>query len=549
MNTISPIYVYTFYFLFILILITGIVKLYLLKKIQYFIKNKTSLQQKFPLPNLILVTLSFVLILLSISLAYLALFQTKPNEAEISSSQNSVDILFLIDVSLSMNATDVYPSRLKRVQDVLLRIAPDLVGNRVGVVVFAGGAFSFCPMTSDMTAFSDYINSLGVDIVGRKGTDMAAAFDKANKILSSSKVLKNRIVVLVSDGENHESNQFSKLDSELQVWGVGTEQGGSIYFGDENSKSAGYVTIYGGLTNSEKSTDLLISKLNENTLRTIAETNNGTYYDLSYESLGAYRLLDKILEMKKNQTILLQKIRKEDGAEIFLILAVLCLFIERLLRLFFYVRPPMTILLIIFLISGRSVYAWDLDPGGNRIKEGVKLYEEKNYKDSELKLQEAEEYFENDSRLKFNQANNDYKLGKYAEAIQKNNEVISDANQGNDIKSKAHYNNGNAYFKLNDLKSAQKSYEEALALNPNHEAAKINLELLRKKNPNEQNQNPEKKEKSKPNSNPKNESEKQSQKNQSQKDNADRMMDNFSPDSILKKKSPNGGRNDNEKFW
>ncbi len=515
--------------------------------------REKGLKNRFPIPNLIIYTIASVLLISSLVFGYLALFQTKANEAELSESQNSVDILFLVDVSLSMNATDVASSRLKRAQDILIRIAPELSGNRVGLLVFAGGAFSFCPMTSDISAFSDYVNALGVDMVGRKGTDLSKSIGKANEILSSGKVLKNRIAVIISDGEDHETLVNPKIDAAVQVWGIGTQEGGTIYFGDENSKSSGFVTKNGGLTTNEKSEDVIISSIDETRLKTLAEDNSGEYYNITYESLGAYRLLDKIADMEKNQTVLLQKIRKEEGASVFLILSVLFLFSERFLRFFYFAKR---ILPLVFLLSfgySSDLSAWELDPGGNRVEEGVKLFEEKKFQESEAKFKEAEPYFSDDSRLKFNQADSDFQLGKYKDAIEKNNAVIEDPKIGKETKAKALYNNGNAYFKLKDLKSAQKFYEETLSVNPDHEGAKKNLELLHKKqnSPNQKSSENQSDQTKKRNLSPseKKENPQQSKNKETEKENADRMMENFSPDSILRKKSNEGGNRDNDKFW
>lgn len=527
--------------------------------IDRFLKPKPELKKKFDFPRLPLLVSSIICILASLLFSLIALYQTSANEAEISENKKSVDILFLIDVSLSMNAVDVYPSRLKRAQDILLRLAPDLVGNRVGIIVFAGSAFSFCPMTTDITAFSDYVNSLGVDMIGKKGTDIASSFKKADLLLSKDKILQNRIIVFISDGENHESKNIPKLNSELMVWGLGTEEGGPIHFGDSSSKSAGFVTNSGGLNPNANAPDLLISKANPELLNQLAKEHNGDFYDLTYESLGAYRLLDKVDSMQKNQTILMQKIRKEDGAETYLLLAVFFFFIERVIRLFFQNKKILAVALCCYLAisPSKSLFAWELDPGGNRIKEGVQSFEEKRYAEAESKFESAEEYLKDDPRLKFNQSDAEYSLGKYKEAIKKNEEIINDPKSPMDLKAKALYNNGNAYYKLNDLKSAKKNYEDALNINPNHLPSKRNLEQLQRKQNQSHNGNNTPKSKQNPsdsNQKPGNDgSDQKTKKKQNEektdRENADRMMEHFAPDSILRKKSKEGGSFDNEKFW
>jgi Ca-activated chloride channel family protein len=548
--------VYTSIGLFFILTLTRLTFFYKLKE---FTKNKNALRDRFPIPNFVLFCISTLLLVCSLIFATISLFQTEANEVEISDTKNSVDILFIIDVSLSMNAVDVYPNRLKRAQDIITRLAPDLAGNRVGMIVFAGSAFSFCPMTTDLTAFADYVSSLGVDMIGRKGTDLSRALEKASSMLSSTKLFKNRIVVFVSDGEDHESSMAKKIDAELQVWGIGTSEGAPIYFGDANSKTAGYVTKSGGLSPNDTGEDLIVSRLMEKNLQALAETNNGQYYDLTREAIGAYKLIDKIESMKKNQTILLEQVRREDGAGTFLVLALICFFMERFLR-FFYLPKKVTFLVLGILLASlqsNPIYSWELDPGGNRVKEGVNAYEGKNFLEAESKFKEAETYIGEDARLNFNQGNTDYMLGHYQDAIKKNQKIIEDPNSSLDLKAKALYNNGNAFFKLKDLKAAQKHYEDALGLNPNHRASKKNLELLHRKkersNSKPEEGNPERKnpseQKNESSGTSNQKSQKQSNEEKNAKENADRMMDHFAPDSILRKKPNGGGSVDNDKFW
>ncbi len=464
-------------------LIYGIGKIFFLFKVGKFQDRHPSLKERFALPSLLYYTLGLGSLVLGLVFAILSLFHTKANEMELSDSQKSVDILFLVDVSLSMNAVDVNPTRLKRFQDIIIRILPDLSGNRFGMIVFAGSAFSYCPMTTDTTAFADYVNALGVEMVGKKGTNFGLAAGKAEEVLSSSKLLRNKIVVLVSDGEDNEESSPGKLNAELVVWGLGTKQGGPIYYSDSQTSSHGYVTVSGALNPDQNGKDVIISNLNEENLKSFASLNSGEYYNLSQDSSGAYQLVDKIDSMKKNQTHILQKIRKEDGASIFLYLSLGCFFLERIIRLTYFRRTTATILLILFfnVFQTADLYAWGFDPGGSIVSEGVNDYRTEKFKESKEKFQQAEEFISDDPRLKFNKAASDYKMGNFQESIEQNNEIIKDPKSSPELKSRAHYNNGNAYAKKNDYKNAQKSYEDALSIDPDLLSAKKNLEFLRKK--------------------------------------------------------------------
>ncbi|TGN14562.1 VWA domain-containing protein BatB [Leptospira ilyithenensis] len=538
-------------------LMYGIGKIFFLFKIGKFQNIHPSLKERFVLPSKLFYALGIGSLILGLTFAIISLFHTKANEMELSNSQKSVDILFLVDVSLSMNAVDVNPTRLKRFQDIIIRILPDLTGNRFGMIVFAGSAFSYCPMTTDTTAFADYVNALGVEMVGKKGTNFGLATKKAEEVLSSSKLLRNKIVVLVSDGEDNEESSPGKLDAELVVWGLGTKQGGPIYYSDSQTSSHGYVTVSGALNPDQNGSDVVISNLNEENLKSFASLNSGEYYNLSQDSSGAYQLVDKIDSMKKNQTHILQKIRKEDGANIFLYLSLGFFFLERIIRLIYIRRTIVVLLLILFSNAFQTydLYAWGFDPGGSVISEGVNDYRTEKYKESKEKFQKAEEFIADDPRLKFNKAASDYKMGNFQESIEQNNEIIKDPKSSPELKSRAHYNNGNAYAKKNDYQNAQKSYEKALSIDPDLLSAKKNLEHLRKKknggssNPQEKTEEDQKKSESgEENSKAVGNNSAKNKKDLS-KEHADRMMDSFSPDSILKKKADRFPNVDNEKFW
>ncbi|GBF51920.1 von Willebrand factor type A domain protein [Leptospira ryugenii] len=532
-------------------------KLSLLIYAKRYLKERPFLSEHFRLPNLKILSLSNTLILFSLGFAFMSLFYTKANQVESNQRKESVDILFLVDVSLSMEALDVPPSRLSRAKDILLSTAPDLVGNRLGIIAFAGSSFSFCPMTTDVSAFSDYVEALGVDLVAKKGTDMSQAFERASRMLDSDKIWKNRLIVLISDGEEQESSKPIPWQADLIVWGLGTEEGGLIRFGNPDLNTSGYVTQSGKLSQNPSDPDLIISKANFDYLNEIAARSNGKVYDLSFDNLGIGHFLNHIDSMKKNKSQLISQIQKEEGAGPFLAISAILFLLGLFFRMyhFTYLKHSLGAILILYAMSLSPVHAWELDPGGNRIKEGKEFFGEKKFKESKEAYQNAETYFKEDHRLKFNKADVEHELGQYDESIKLNQEVIEDQHSSPDTKAKALYNQGNSYFKKNDLKNAFKSYEQALRINPNHEPSKRNLEFLKQKSKAKQNSQRQdessKQEEQKQSPKERNQQE-QKPKNQERSDEqntADKMMEQFDPNSILKKKPNYGGSSDNEKFW
>ncbi|MCG6146264.1 VWA domain-containing protein BatB [Leptospira bandrabouensis] len=520
------------------------VKLYINGKANSFKENHPNLKDRIYTSDTKIYLLRILCFLLALFFAFYSLFKTKSTEIESIKEFESADILFVVDVSLSMNAIDVRPNRLKRFQDLALRILPSLKGNRIGIIVFAGQSFSFCPLTSDITAVSDYIQALGVEMVGAKGTDLAVALERANKIRKKNNNISSQITIIVSDGEDHENQNLPSIAGEVMVWGIGTLEGGLIEYRDPGTGRGGYVTMDAGISDSPMAPNLLISKMNLEKLEAIADQNNGSYYNVSFEAEGAYALLDTIQSTKKNKIQSIERFKNEDGAHPFLIAAICFLFLERILIFFMQKIPTniyLTILLIISFGWGR-LEAWELDPGGNSIDRGVKSYHNKNYNESQKEFEKAKEYIKDDPKLIYNESAVAYQLGRYKEAKELSEKILSHPNADKDLKAKASFNLGNIYARLGDRKNALKSYTDTLEMNPDHLAAKKNIEHLTKKKEQSPNQNRKNNE---PNQEP-SQNNKQ-EKPKEDKSDAERILDPFSGDTILKNKK--GGSFDNEKFW
>ncbi|MCW7492714.1 VWA domain-containing protein [Leptospira sp. 2 VSF19] len=529
--------------IFIWILVFSL-KLYINVKANLFKEKHPNLKNRIYTSNTKIYVLRILSFLLALFFAFYSLFKTKSTEVESLKEFESADIMFVVDVSLSMNAIDVKPSRLKRFQDLALRILPCLKGNRVGIVVFAGQSFSFCPLTSDISAVSDYIQALGVEMVGAKGTDLAVALERVNKIRKKNNNISSQITIVVSDGEDHENQNLPSIGGEVMVWGIGTPEGGYIEYRDPGTGKGGYVTLDAGISDSPMTPNLVISKMNIEKLKAIAEQNDGSYYDVSFEAEGAYALLDTIQSIKKKKIQSVERFKNEDGAHPFLIAAIGFLLLERVLTFFMQKIPTNIYLVLLLLISigwGR-LEAWELDPGGNSIERGVKSYHNKNFNESKKEFDKAKEYIKDDPKLFYNESATAYQLGQYKEAKELSEKILAHPKADQELKAKANFNLGNIYARLGDKKNALKSYTDTLRIDPDHLAAKKNIEHLTKKKEQAPNQNPKNNE-----SNQEPPQNNKQKKPEEDKSDAERILEPFSQDTILKNKK--GGSFDNEKFW
>jgi Ca-activated chloride channel homolog len=187
--------------------------------------------------------------------------------------QRGVDIVVAIDVSKSMLAKDIAPSRLARAKLAALDLMQQAKSDRLGLVAFAGSAFLQCPLTIDDAAFRQSVEALDVNSVSQGGTALADAIETA---LTAFKEGDNyKVLVLMTDGEDHESGALEAAkkaaESGLRIYtiGVGTREGELIGVKDERG-NADYIRDEQG--------NVVKSHLNETLLQEIASTTAGCFY-------------------------------------------------------------------------------------------------------------------------------------------------------------------------------------------------------------------------------------------------------------------------------
>lgn len=204
-----------------------------------------------------------------------ALIDLLGGHEEITTQQKIGNVIFLMDVSNSMNAEDIQPNRLTEAKNLVINTLPKLQNDRVGVVVFAGEATSIMPLTTDYSAAETYIGGVETSVVKVQGTDFLKAMQVA--VTKFKNVPKGaRHVVFLSDGEDNEGNDLeaAKLAEKEGITitsvGIGSEEGAPVpeyIYG----QLMGYKTDLTGQT--------IISKRQENALKSLASSTGGTYID------------------------------------------------------------------------------------------------------------------------------------------------------------------------------------------------------------------------------------------------------------------------------
>ena len=201
--------------------------------------------------------------------------------------RKGIDIVIALDVSKSMLAADIAPSRIEKAKQFINDFVNLLEDDRLGLVVFAGKAYMQMPLTTDRNAVKLFVSSTGPEIIAQQGTVISDALMMSSNLFNSRE-RRFKTILLISDGEGHDENvletaeDLSKQGIMINTVGVGTLDGSAIIEPQTGEKKK-----------DEQGNDV-ITKLNEDVLKQIATASNGTYMLLQNSEQSATNLQDQL---------------------------------------------------------------------------------------------------------------------------------------------------------------------------------------------------------------------------------------------------------------
>ena len=240
--------------------------------------------------------------------------------------QRGVDIIIALDVSNSMRATDIKPSRLERAKYKVTDLLRMLKGDRVGLVAFAGTCFLHCPLTLDYQAAEMFLGALDTDLISLQGTALGHAIETSIKAFSTTEK-KSKAIILITDGEDHEGAVLKALQSAqkegVKIFVIGIGHGEGVPVPDPS----------GGFKRN-RSGEIVLSKINEPLLEKIAVESGGVYVRSVHGDMDLRTIyLEQIQQsMEKKE---LKSSRRKHWTERFqwlIFMGLLCLTGERWLR-------------------------------------------------------------------------------------------------------------------------------------------------------------------------------------------------------------------------
>ena len=267
-------------------------------------------------------TLILKLFLRTIFFALLIISLLGPSfgEADQALESKGKDIYVLVDLSKSMDATDVTPSRLEKVKFEINRFVQNQRSNRIGLIVFSNEAFVQVPLTYDAAALELYIQSLQTNLLPSSGTNICGAAELAYKKLvnGDDPSGRSKMMVIFTDGENKTDcggslyNNLRRFGIGVYVAGIGTKNGSSIPSEGKPLK--------------DSRDNLIISKLDDDFLQNLAVNSKGFYYQLNNEKNDVNRMItdinnaDGTLVDTRTVTVVSNKYYYFLGAALFLLL-------------------------------------------------------------------------------------------------------------------------------------------------------------------------------------------------------------------------------------
>jgi len=263
------------------------------------------------------------------ALAFLALALARPQFGTRVESvrRRGQDIMVAVDLSRSMLAEDVAPSRLDRARLSIMRLIRGLHGDRIGLVAFAGDAFVQSPLTMDYTAAAMFLNAMDPDMMPIQGTDLGEALRMSLDALDEA-AREDRLIVVVTDGEDHEG----AIDEQLQRAADGGVQIHTVGIGSTEGVPIPEIDAGGvrrGFKRDEEGT-VITTHLDEGTLRRMAEATGGRYVRVAPGLTTFEELVDEIASGEGEEFEAREITQFEEQYQIFLALALALLFVEAL---------------------------------------------------------------------------------------------------------------------------------------------------------------------------------------------------------------------------
>ena len=399
--------------------------------------------------------------------------------------RTGIETIIAMDISNSMLAEDVAPSRLDRTKMMVENLVDNFTDDKIGLIVFAGDAFVQLPITSDYVSAKMFLSDIHPSLMATQGTDIATAINMATNSFKQQQGVGKAIIV-VTDGEDHEGGALEaakdakKKGMRVYVLGVGSPNGAPIPLGNGNYMK-------------DRTGNTVMTKLNEEMCRQVAEAGGGAYIHVDNNSNAQQQLDNELSKLTKKEMQSTIYSDYDEQFQAFGIIALILLIIEicildrknplaRRINIFGRRQRTATVLLLLFAATA-AVAQTDRQ----YVTSGNKLFRNGQFDQAEVAYRKAIEKNPRNPQAHYN-------LGNALMAQKKDSAAVQSLQKSTELetskirKAMAFHNMGVVCQQHKMYGEAIEAYKSALRLNPKDDATRYNLELCKRQQKNQQNQ-------------------------------------------------------------
>ena len=410
--------------------------------------------------------------------------------------RTGIETIICLDISNSMLAEDVAPSRLERSKMMVENLIDHFTNDKIGLIVFAGNAFVQLPITSDYVSAKMFLSGIDPSMMATQGTDIAAAISMASHSFTQQEGVGKAIIV-ITDGEDHEGGAMEAAKEALDkgmntyVLGVGSPQGAPIPTGNGD-----YLKDNTGQT--------VMTGLNEEMCRQLADAGHGAYIHVENNSHAQEQLdneLDKLAKKEISSTIYsdFDEQFQAVGILVLLLLIIEVCILEiknpMLKNVSLFKRSRKTVALLLLLLAATGAQA---QTDRQLVRQGNKQFRLGNAAEAEVSYRKAVEKNQRNPQANYNLGNALMQQRKDSLAIMQYEKAAK--LETNPLRRAQAYHNMGVICQQHQMFSeAIEAYKEALRNNPTDDQTRYNLALCKRQqqnqqqNQNQQNQDQQKK--------------------------------------------------------
>ena len=446
--------------------------------------------------------------------------------------RTGIESIIAMDISNSMLAEDVTPSRLDRTKMMVENLVDNFTDDKIGLIVFAGDAFVQLPITSDYVSAKMFLSEIEPSLIATQGTDIATAINMAANSFTQQQGVGKAIIV-ITDGEDHEGGALEaakaakKKGMRVYVLGVGSDKGAPIPLGN-------------GDYMKDRTGNTVMTKLNEEMCRQIAEAGGGAYIHVDNNTNAQRQLDNELAKLSKKEMQSTIYSDYDEQFQAFGIIAIILLILEICIlesknpiarRLNIFGRKQRTTTLIVALLVASASFAQN---DRRYITQGNKLFRSGQFDKAEVAYRKAIEKNPRNPQAHYN-------LGNSLMAQKKDSAAVQSFQKSTELetskirKAMAFHNMGVVCQQHKMYGEAIEAYKNSLRLNPKDDATRYNLELCKRQQRNQKNQDKQdqNKQKDKNGNDQKDEKQKNKDKQDQKKNNNENKMSKENAEQML----------------